>query len=400
MTFYSFRSPRYITESPRQFAVNRAFLDSSLVLPDGRKVHQVTAEKADLEAYCREHFGASASEILEERKAVLTARLESALEAAAPFMPFNNGGVPVPKVLEGLEATLLGIAKEGSADAKLQLGLLYCSSGQHFGHREEEGLSWLLSAYKQNHTDAPAELGTFFIRRENWPEALKYLRKGDKQGCPLSRFNLARLYLHGVPGVPQSVTKAFGLFKRASEGGYPLATVAMVALHIDGNVPAPLTSTIVELLGEAVKDGCKEAMFLLAELHELGEHAPLNLLAALELYQLSASLGFPDSQLKMGHIMNLGRRKGFPVEHDAVEARRWYTLAAGNLRNPEVQGKAHFCLGYSLAVAGDHQSAVAHFKMAAELGSEEGQKALSQALEWMAVMGVQGKQHDNDQEGI
>lgn len=383
MSFYSFRQPRYTFEPPRKYKINRTFTESSLVLPDGRKVHQIKQEKHDLDLYCREHFNASAAEVLAARKAELTAQLEAAVSTAAPFMPFNNGGVSVPSVLLDLEKTLLDIAREGSSDAKMQLGLLYCGSGQHFGHSQEEGLSWLLKAFKQNHSDAPAELGVYYLRKQDWAEAIKYLRYGDKQGCPLSRYKLAEVYMEGVPQAPQSVSKAFSLFKRSSEGGYPLATVRMVALHLYHEIPTELTATPVELLGEAVKDGCKEAMFLLADLHRLGDDAPKDLHEALRLYYLAACLGYPNAQLWMGHIMNLGDRKGFPVKSDLEESLRWYTAATHTSGSSEVRGQAYFCLGYHLANAGNHLGAYAHFKRAAELGNPEAPHALALAKAWM-----------------
>ena len=383
MPFYSFRKPRYTFESPRKYEVNRTFTESSLVLPDGRKVHQVKQEKLDLDLYCHEHFSASAADVLEARKAELTSQLEAAVDAAAPFMHFNNGGVPVPSVLLDLEKKLLDIAREGSSDAKMQLGLLYCGSGLHFGHGQEEGLSWLIKAFKQNHSDAPVELGVYYLRKEDWAEAIKYFRYGDKQGCPLSRYKLAEVYMEGVPQAPQSVAKAFSLFKRSSEGGYPLATVRMVALHLYHELPTALLATPVELLGEAVKDGCKEAMFLLADLHRLGDDAPKDLHEALRLYYLAARLGYPDAQLWMGHIMNVGERKGFPVKSDLEESLRWYAAATHTSGSSEVRGQAYFCLGYHSANAGKHYAAHAQFQKAAELGYPEAPNALALAKAWI-----------------
>ncbi|MFJ5240050.1 tetratricopeptide repeat protein [Pseudomonas neuropathica] len=383
MPFYSFRTPRYTVESPRKFKINRTFTESSLVLPDGRKVHQIKQEKLNLDLYCREHFGASADDVLEARKAELTSRLEAAVDAAKPFMHFNNGGIPVPSALVELEKTLLDVACEGSSDAKIQLGLLYCGSGQHFGHSQEEGLSWLLKAYKQNHSDAPAELGVYYLRQQDWGEAIKYLRSGDKQGCPLSRYKLAEVYMEGVPQAPQSISKAFSLFKRSSEGGYPLATVRMVALHLYHEIPTELTATPVELLREAVNDGCKEAMFLLADLHRSGDGAPNDLQEAVRLYYMAACLGYPDAQLWMGHIMNVGERKGFPVKSDLEESLLWYAAATHISGSSEVRGQAYFCLGYHSANAGRHHAAYAQFQKAAELGYPEAPKALALAKAWI-----------------
>ncbi|MBX8592989.1 hypothetical protein K5D56_26835, partial [Pseudomonas cichorii] len=119
------------------------------------------------------------------------------------------------------------------------------------------------------------------------------------------------------------------------------------------------------------KDGCKEAMFLLADLHRLGDDAPKDLHEALRLYQLAARLGYPDAQLWMGHIMNLGDRKGFPVKSDLAESLRWYTAATQTSGSSEVRGQAYYCLGYHFANAGNHLGAYENFQKAAELGNPE-----------------------------
>lgn len=396
----STRIPRHLIESPGQLKSNRVFHEPSLILPNGKKVHEVQREGLDLDAYCQEQFGRPSTVVLEELKEELVERLDSAVEMLAIWMPAIKIGAPLESMLCELEIEMTSVAKQGGLDAQLQLGMLYCSVGRFFGHSEEEGVSWLLKAYGRNHTDAAAELGVYNLRQGSYQAAIKYFRTGDKRGCAFSRFKLAEFYRDGSASLEQNLSKAFGLFKRAAEQGHPLATVQMVEMYLADDCAYRLPAAPAELLQEAVADGSKEAMYVLADMYEYADHAPKNLPAALDLYQQAAYAGLPVAQLKMGKILETGEWGELLVEQSLDDAIDWYNQAARNSENPEVQKQAHIALVLIHNRLHDYAQVCIHVKEAAELGSVEAQKMLPSAMAMVTLASGHSSQHGSQREGV
>ncbi|AOZ13048.1 hypothetical protein AA042_10540 [Pseudomonas lundensis] len=378
----SSRVPRWLQETPEQHAQNRAFDKDFLLLPDGQRVRDLRLAGTDVDAYCQEKFGTSLTDLVAsarltfeggtDRAVELLGRVMSAIKFGEPAFIFND-------YLMGIESALLTYAQQDYADAKMQLGLLYCSMGEHFGHSEKEGLVWLKKAFSSDHSDAPSELGIYYLRREQWDKAASYLRKGDRLKCAQSAFQLARMYHEGAGSIEQNLQKAFKLYSQASMRGFPKATVETVELFLTDPNVFQLPAAPEELLREAIADGLPHAMYWLADMFEYGLHVQVDLNEAIALYKEAADLGLGGAQLKMGNIYDESQLDGFSTYKDRELAFHWYQLAANNPENTEVRKRACLALGDIGMATGKYEQAHLWYLNAAHFGSVTAERLAAKA---------------------
>lgn len=368
----SSRTARWLLENSTQHSQNRIFDKDFLLLPDGQRVKDLQLSDTDVDGYCLQRFGISFAELVNSARVEFERGTDSAVELLGRVMSAIRFGEPpilYEDVLVGIERDLLSYALQDYSDAKMQLGLLYCSMGKYFGHSEDEGLSWLHKAFKSGHSDAPSELGTCYLRREKWDKAASYLRKGDRQKCARCAFRLAEMHHQGAGSIKRDLQKAFKLYGQASMRGYPEATVEMVELFLTDPCAFKLPATPDELLRESIADGHPKAMYWLADMFEYGLHLPVNFREALALYEQAANLGLAAAQLKMGNIYDETHRGDFPVQQNEALAVHWYGLAANNPEISEVRKRAHEALGDIAMRAQRFEQAGRCYLNAVELGS-------------------------------
>lgn len=376
------RTPRWLREKEAQYDQNRVFNPDFLLLPNGQSVGALRLAGTDVNAYCLERFDTSLDDLIEAARQRFELATDSAVQLLAGVMAGIKLGDPRAlhqSLLLDVEHNLLACALQDYSDAKMQLGLLYCSAGKYFGHTEEEGLAWMEKAFESNHSDAPAELGIYHLRKECWGKAEKYLRRGDKRKCAMSAFKLAQMYHQGAGRIEQNIQKAFKLYGQASMRGYPDATVEMVELFLNDPRAFSLPATPEELLREAIADGFPKAMFWLADLFEHGQHVQQDLGEAVALYQQAADHGFAVAQLKMGNIYDDSHPATFPAPKDIDQAAHWYERAANNPENGEVRKCAFLALGDIGMRTQRYEHARDCFLKATHFGSVTGHHLAAQA---------------------
>ncbi|MBY8929350.1 sel1 repeat family protein [Pseudomonas sp. Wu6] len=376
------RIPRWLREQPEQHKQNRAFNSDYLILPDGNSVGDLRRAGTDVDSYCLERFDISLDHLIEKARQ----RFEFVTDAAVYLLggimaaiKLGEPGILHKDRLQMVERDLLACAQQDYADAKMQLGLLYCSAGKYFGHTEEEGLTWMLRAFNSNHSDAPSELGNYYLRKERWDKAASFLRKGDKRKCAMSAFRLAKMYHQGAGPIEQSTQKAFKLYGQASMRGYPEATVEMVELFLTDPQAFPLPAKPEELLHEAIKDGLPMAMFWLADMFENGQHVQQDLNEAVRLYKQAADLGLAAAELKMGNIHDESHHDAFTTYKDVEKAAHWYERAAKNPENDEVRKRAFLALGHIGMRTERYEQARGCFLNAVHFGSVTGHRLAARA---------------------
>lgn len=368
----SSRSARWLRESAAQHSQNRQFDRDFLLLPDGQRVKDLRLAGTDVEIYCLERFDSSLTDLVESARRAFERGTDSAVELLGRVMGAIKLGEPgfIHKDhLLSIEHDLLTYAQQDYADAKMQLGLLYCSMGKHFGHSEKEGLPWMQKAFNSKHSDAPSELATYYLRRGQWDKAASYLRKGDRQKCAQCAFRLAQMHHQGVGSIERNLQKAFKLYSQASRRGYPEATVEMVELFLTDPDAFRLPGAPEELLREAIADGLPKAMFWLADMFENGLHVPVDLNESAALYKQAADLGLAGAQLKMGNIYDKSHSDAFAPHKDLELAVHWYQLAANNRENTEARKRACLALGDIGMTVGRYEQARLYYQTAVHFGS-------------------------------
>lgn len=376
------RIPRWLREKEAQHDQNRFFNPDFLLLPNGQPVRELRLAGTDVNAYCLERFDTSLDDLIEAARQRFELATDSAVHLLAGVMAgikLGEPGVLHQSLLQDVEHNLLACALQDYSDAKMQLGLLYCSAGKYFGHTQEEGLTWMLKAFESKHSDAAAELGIYYLRKERWDKAEQYLRKGDKRKCAMSAFKLAQMHHQGAGRIEQNIQKAFKLYGQASMRGYPDATVEMVELYLNDPQAFSLHATPEELLREAIADGLPRAMFWLADLFEQGQHVQQDLDEAVALYQQAADHGFAIAQLILGNIYEDSRPATFPIPKDIDQATHWYERAANNPENDEVRKRAFLALGDIGMKTHRYEHARDCFLNATRFGSVSGHRLAAQA---------------------
>ncbi|ELA7005879.1 sel1 repeat family protein [Vibrio parahaemolyticus] len=371
------KAPRYLKETANQLKRNGKVTFSSIILPNGLKLHQAKKDNPDFASYCHKQFGKNEEQLLLELTSNLNNQLDLMLIKLHQLVIQKDQGFrrDFKSELEAIESVMADIAKQGLLDAQVQLGLLYFMWGTEFGRSEYDGLSWMKKAFKSGHSDAPYELGVYHLRHSQFHEALKCFKVGDKQGCAFSRFHLARMYENGAEtAVPKNLQKAFGLYKRASGGGHPKATVNMVKMVISNEYAGKLPAEPKALLEEAIKDGDSEAQFLLGYLYEEGITVPKSLRTAIDFFKCSAEKGCDFGQLHYGYILEKGKEK-YPVEANINEAIFWYEKASTS-KTPQIQKDANFNLGNCYLKLKNLVKAHFHFQQACSLGDEDAREMM------------------------
>ncbi|MEJ3630030.1 hypothetical protein [Vibrio vulnificus] len=365
------KAPRYLKETTNQLKRNSKVTFSSIVLPNGLKLHQAKKENPDFADYCQKQFGKDEEQLLSELTSNLNDQLNVMLIKLHQLESQKAQGFrkDFKRELEDIESVMLDIAKQGLLDAQVQLGLLYFMWGTEFGRSENDGLSWMTKAFRSGHSDAAYELGVFHLRHSQFHEALKCFRAGDKKGCAFSRFHLARMYENGAETVvPKNLHKAFGLYKRASSSGHPKATVNMVKMVISNEYAGELPASPKDLLEEAIKDGDSEALFLLGYLYEEGITVHKSLITAIDFFKRSAEKGCDFGQLHYGYILEKGKER-YPIESSINEAIFWYEKASYSKR-PQIQKDANGNLGNCYLKLQNLVKAHFHYQKACALGDE------------------------------
>lgn len=368
----SSRTARWLQESTAQHSQNRLFDREFLLLPNGQRVRDLRLAGTDVETYCLEQFESSLDDLVESARHTFESGTDNAVELLGRVFYAIKLGEPAlihKDHLLSIEHDLLSYAQQDYADAKMQLGLLYCSMGEHFGHSEEEGLVWLQKAFNSKHSDAPSELGNYYLRRGHWDKAASYLRKGDRQKCARCAFRLAQMYHQGAGSIKRNLQKAFKLYSQASMRGYPEATVEMVELFLTDPVTFQLQGSPEDLLREAIEDGLPMAMFWLADMFENGLHVRADFNESIALYKQAADLGLALAQLKMGNIYDSRHQDAFSTHKDLELATHWYWLAANNRENTEVRKRAYLALGDIGMATGRYEQARLYYQNAIHFGS-------------------------------
>ena len=124
------------------------------------------------------------------------------------------------------------LANKGEADAQCCLAALYYE-GVGVPRNYEEAERWWLRAAKAGSADAYGNLGVFYQKRKNYPEASKWLRLGVAQGNALCQYFLAHAYEKGL-GVAQDYNEAARLFELAADQGDADAQCKLGYMYANG----------------------------------------------------------------------------------------------------------------------------------------------------------------------
>ena len=121
------------------------------------------------------------------------------------------------------------LAEQGSAEAQLQLGMLY-DTGSGVDRNLTTAVAWYRKAAEQNMADAQSALA-FMYRHGNgvprdYGEAAKWYRKAADRGIGTAQFDLGGMYFRGR-GVEKDLQEAYKWLTLAAMNGIDVAPKAL-----------------------------------------------------------------------------------------------------------------------------------------------------------------------------
>jgi TPR repeat protein len=219
-------------------------------------------------------------------------------------------------------------AVQGDAAAQAAVAYLY-EHGQGVAQDYTEAFSWYLRAAEKGDVTAQLNLGLLYFSgrgtNQDTTSGTMWIRKAAEQGQPRAQVLAAATYLDSG-----DYAKAFGLYRKAAEGGDDQAQEVLGSIYTSGpysdwrKVAATDLPQGVDWLRRAVQSDNPHAEYSLASLYEAGRGVIQDYQEAARLYQLAAEQGHGDSQYALGGMYLRGRG----LRASPILAYMWYNLAA------------------------------------------------------------------------
>lgn len=132
---------------------------------------------------------------------------------------------------------LLQKAKAGDMSAQFRLANAY-DNGSGVPRDGKEAMRWYKAAAEQGYAEAQNSVGSGLQAEKNYAEARAWYEKAAARNHALATNNLAYLYDMGL-GVPQDRQKAFSLYSRAADLGWPEAMWNIANMYGAGQLGQP-----------------------------------------------------------------------------------------------------------------------------------------------------------------
>jgi TPR repeat protein len=277
----------------------------------------------------------------------------------------DTGGAPVSAEAAVL-GKLLADAEAGDAEAMHRLSILHYRGA--FGPPDRaEGFRWSVGAAEAGHPGAMSNLGlAHYLGGLGLPvdkaEAARWFKQAAPLGDVTAMIYLGMMLEQGEEMEPD-LEAAAGWYRRAADQGN-CAAMCWLAGRSRG---AGNHAGALEHLRPAVDKGFGLAVYMLAEMTELGDGVGPDLEEAYRLYKRAADDGYAMAGLKVGLMLE----KGLGVPKDMGEAGRRYLLAAEAGHAFAQYAYAHWlCLSEDGDAADNFEEALRWLKLADENGFE------------------------------
>lgn len=176
----------------------------------------------------------------------------------------------------------------------------------------------------------------------------------------------------------QSFSKAFELYLKGAELGYPPSMNAVASMYRDGKGTTRDYALAVQWYRSAASRGNLDAINNLGVMNEDGEGVEKNIKVAMQLYTQAANAGHLDAQTNLGYIYECGNDDDdrHPVAINTDLAISWYTNAAekGHANAQNNLGYLYFTGAHNGTP--DYEKAFRWLRLAAKQGNASSQNIL------------------------
>uniref|UniRef100_UPI0037DC13AA ATP-binding cassette domain-containing protein n=1 Tax=Candidatus Methanarcanum hacksteinii TaxID=2911857 RepID=UPI0037DC13AA len=243
------------------------------------------------------------------------------------------------------------LAEEGVADAQYKLALMY-RDGKNFEQSSELYKEWVKCAAEQGHTQAQVDYADILIKSGNRDDAITYYQSAANKGHLDARNKVATLNqtsdfdrqeildIYEKISIPGDCLnefryadlilktawdnddrkKAFDIFIKAAEDGYPNALHQIAIMYRDGiGTPRDLNK-MEEWLTRASEMGFIPSMMMLADSYSTGNILPKDDEKAFKWYLKASELGNGECMYKLATMY----KNGIGVEKNQLKANTWF----------------------------------------------------------------------------
>ena len=222
-------------------------------------------------------------------------------------------GLGVTKDLEKSEHWYRMAANQGDGSALVSLGFMYYDGTVVPKNRLEAAKLWeraldihpIPRGWDVWHVDVEFLLGDMYLNgdgvKQNYDEALRYLRRAANAGNAIAQNNLAYMYANGK-GVEQDYEKAFEWGMKSAMQGNAQAQLSMAGAYKRGEGVERDYEKAFEWTEKAAMQGDGVAQNELGIAYELGEGVEQDYNKAIEWYQKAAAQGFQIAQQNLARF--------------------------------------------------------------------------------------------------
>ncbi len=172
--------------------------------------------------------------------------------------------------------------------------------------------------------------------KQDYAEAVKWLRKATDQGDAAAQFNLAYCYREGK-GVTQDYAEAVKLYRKAADQGFAQAQYNLGVIYFNGEIVPKDYTEGIKYFRKAAEQGFALAQYNLGVYYRDGQGLPQDFEQAMKWFRMAAGQKVILAQYNVGFFYE----KGQGVLQDYAEAVKWY-LKAGEQGDAQSQAKLGF----------------------------------------------------------
>ncbi|MHA6234048.1 tetratricopeptide repeat protein [Pseudomonas fluorescens group sp. PF-69] len=324
---------------------------SRLRLPNGQRAGEVVHHEAELDLYCQAHFQESWSSLsltCWERQVEHLTQIERRVDAFQVLLEVGQAPSTLKWVFKQMISSLESLVGDGFLAAQLLIGQIHLRVGHYFHSEISEflGITAIRAAIDQGSTYGFSTLGDYYLTESRFEEAIEAYSKGSEQNCAMCIYQLAQLHAYSVHSLESPPPTVFALYERAFALGFPPAAVGMVRVWLESSESLPLPAHPIEMMKQAVEQGCSGARLVLAELYTLAAGRMQSLHDAVSMYRCAAIEGDSEAQVALAGMLQNPTLRGLPIQTDTDEAIEWYKKAiVFGAGSPHVLKEAHAELG-------------------------------------------------------
>jgi TPR repeat protein len=279
------------------------------------------------------------------------------------FFDPNVRAQKTPAIPDPTEQEIMAAAVKGDPRAQVALGSKYIDRKNY-----TEAVKWFRKAAEQGNTNSQMQLGSLYYIGEGVPqdyaESMKWYRKAAEQGDAAAQLILGHMY-DNKPGVPPDYAEALKWFRKAAEQGNAEAQSRLARMYHTGKgIPRDYAEAL-KWYRKADEQGNTTAQSMLGLMYSRGQGVPQDWGETIKWYRKAAEQGDVLAQVQIAQLYN----KGEGVPQNYAEALKWYRKAAE--RGDDVaQSNLGLIYEHGQGVPQDFAEAYKWYNLAASQGSK------------------------------